>query len=414
MGSSAEKFSDTFSILDNKDFKAFWLARVATALAYQMLTVAVGWQMYDLTSSTFYLGLVGLAQFLPMVALTLLVGHVVDRYDRRWIIRICQGVETLGILLLAVGSFSGWLTKESLLVMVFIIGAARSFESPAMQALLPGLVSSESFPQAIALSSSSFQTATILGPALGGFLYAYGAAAVFGIVGTLFLISSLWIGSIKAKPPAGKREPVSVESVCAGMAFIRSKPVILGAISLDLFAVLLGGATALLPVYAKEILLIGPIGLGLLRSAPAVGALAMSLWLAHSPLQRRVGRTMFIAVMIFGVATVVFAVSQSFLLSLTALIVLGAADTISVVVRSSLVQMQTPDEMRGRVSAVNFLFIGTSNQLGEFESGVTASWLGVVPSVVVGGLGTIVVAALWMRLFPALAAMERLDAAENE
>lgn len=405
----SSRFSESFSILQNKDLRLFLFARIATTLGYQMLTVGVGWKIYDLTDSAFYLGLVGLMQFLPMVLLTLVVGHVVDRYDRRKVMRICQGVEAVGVLLLAAGCYTNYLTKESILLVVFIIGAARAFEMPSMQALLPGLVTPEIFPRAIALASSSQQTATIIGPALGGILYIYGPMAVFTIVCSLYMISSVLIAFIQSNPPILKREPVSITSLFAGITFIRSQPVILGAISLDLFAVLLGGATALLPVYAKEILMIGPLGLGILRSSPAVGALLMGIYLAHNPLTRAVGRIMFIAVMIFGVATITFAICTSLMVSILALIVLGAADAISVVIRSSLVQLQTPDEMRGRVSAVNSLFIGTSNQLGEFESGMLAAYLGVVPSVLLGGIGTILIALLWMRIFPKLANVERLE-----
>ncbi|MBP2626075.1 MAG: arabinose efflux permease family protein [Firmicutes bacterium] len=409
----SHKFSESLSILQNKDLKVFLFARIATALAYQMLTVGVGWKIYDLTDSAFYLGLVGLMQFLPMVLLTLLVGHVVDRYDRRMIMRLCQGVEAAGVLLLAVGCYTNYLTKESILLIVFIIGAARAFEVPSMQALLPGLVDPEIFPRAIALASSSQQTATIIGPALGGILYIHGSTTVFAIVCTLYMLSSLFISFIQSNPLVPKREPVNIKSLFAGIIFIRSKTVILGAISLDLFAVLLGGATALLPVYAKEILIIGPVGLGIFRSSPAVGALIMSIFLAHNPLTRGVGRKMFMAVIIFGVATITFALSTSLVISIAALTVLGAADTISVVIRSSLVQLQTPDEMRGRVSAVNSLFIGTSNQLGEFESGLLAAYLGVVPSVVLGGIGTIMIALVWMRIFSDLANIKTLETCQK-
>ncbi len=405
------KWTQAFAVLQHHDFKCFWFARVATALAYQMLSVAVGWKMYDLTQDTFYLGLIGLMQFLPMLVLMLPAGHVIDQYDRKRIIRSCQMIEMVGILLLAAGSFIGGLTKENLLTLVFLIGAARTFEGPALQALLPGIVQKETFPQALALSTSSFQTAVIVGPAFGGFLYTLGSEVVFTVVGGLYLLSNIFVMLIKAKPAVAKREPVSLQSMLAGISFIRSRPIILGAISLDLFAVLLGGATALLPVYAKEILLVGPVGLGLLRSAPAVGSLFMSLVLAHRPLRNEVGKTMFMAVVVFGLATIVFAMAESFWLSIGALAVLGAADTISMVVRGSLVQLQTPDDMRGRVSSVNSLFIGTSNQLGEFESGITASWLGVVPSVVLGGIGTVAIALIWMRIFPSLRNMKSFEAA---
>ena len=306
-------------------------------------------------------------------------------------------------------NYAGWVNKETILAIVLVIGAARAFENPTLQALLPNLVTPELLPRAVALATSSGQTAVIMGPALGGFLYAAHPTVAYGTMGALFLGASLFISLIRIeKRPQKKRDPVSLQSLFAGIAFIRSKPAILGAISLDLFAVLLGGATALLPIYAREILVIGPWGLGILRSAPAAGALLMSVYLAHHPLKRRMGRTMFIAVIIFGIGTIVFGLSTSFVLSLIALAVLGAADIISVVIRQSLVQTKTPDAMRGRVSAVNSMFVGTSNQLGEFESGLTAAWFGVVPAVLLGGVGTIVVALAWIYLFPELARTDTL------
>jgi MFS family permease len=396
------------SLLREKRFALFWCARVASAIAFQMQAVAVGWQAYALTGSALYLGLVGLAQFLPMFLLTLAVGHVADRYDRRRIAGVCQTVEALIAATLAIGSVGGWLGRESLLALIAVTGAARAFEGPMLQALVPGLVPGPLLPQAYALAASANQSATILGPTLGGFLYAIGPAAVYGPAAALFLTASLCLAAIRMQWTPARREPVTVRTVFAGIAFIRSRPAILGAISLDLFAVLLGGATALLPIYARDILHTGPWGLGILRSAPALGALSMSLFLARHPLQRRVGRIMFGAVAAFGAATVAFGLSTVFWVSLGALVVLGAADVISVVIRNSLVQIETPDAMRGRVSAVHMLFIGTSNQLGEFESGVTAALFGTVPAVVIGGVGTLLVTALWMQLFPALRRIERL------
>lgn len=403
------KLFEKLKSVDNKSFVYFWFARVLSTLAYQMLAVAVGWHIYALTNNVFYLGLVGLAQFLPMFLLTLVVGHVADSYNRQTIIRFCQLIEGAGVLVLALGSYGGWLSKESILLIVFALGAARAFETPTMQALLPNIVTDEFLPQAIAWAASSTQTATIIGPALGGILYVAGPTVVYSIVSVLFLGANLLVSFVHIQRiVTSKKGSVNLQSLFAGISFIRSKPIILGAISLDLFAVLLGGATALLPVYAREILAIGPQGLGILRSAPAVGALLMSVFLARNPLQNRVGRTMFIAVIIFGMATIGFAVSTSFTLSLCALTALGASDVISVVIRSSLVQLGTPDEMRGRVSAVNSMFIGTSNQLGEFESGITAAWLGVVPAVLIGGIGTIMIALLWMKIFPQLAHVDNL------
>ena len=397
------------SILRHRPFVLFWFARVATMVAFQMQAVAVGWQIYALTGSALYLGLVGLAQFLPMFLLTLAVGHVADRYDRRSIARLCQIVEGLAAFALAWGSAAGWQSKETILFIMFVVGAVHAFEGPTMQSLLPGLVSGELLPRALAGSASAMQAATIVGPAIGGLLYTVGPTEVYAAVGILFLAASVFLGFLRSVRAPVMREPASIKSVFAGITFIRSRPEVLGAISLDLFAVLLGGATALLPIYARDILMAGPWGLGLLRSAPAVGALAMSLFLARHPLKRRVGKTMFSAVAIFGLATIVFAISTSFLLSLAVLAVLGAADVISVVIRHSLVQIETPDEMRGRVSAVNSLFIGTSNQLGEFESGITAAWFGAVFSVLIGGIGTILVVALWMRIFPQLVQTDTLD-----
>jgi MFS family permease len=396
------------SLLRHQPFAFFWFARGFSSIAFQIQGVAVGWQVYALTGSPFYLGLVGLAQFLPMFLLTLAVGHVADRYDRRMIVRLCQIVEGLAAAALALGSFSGWQSKESILVVVFIAGAARAFEAPTIQALVPGLVPAPLIPGAMAWAASAHQTATILGPALGGLLYMAGPTAAYAMASTLFLTAGLLIALIRIERTPPKREPVSLRSLFAGIVFIRNQPVILGAISLDLFAVLLGGATALLPVYARDILVAGPWGLGLLRSAPAAGALAMSIFLARKMIAHRIGVVMFGAVVIFGVATIVFALSTSLVLSLGVLVVLGAADVISVVIRSSLVQIKTPDEMRGRVSAVNSMFIGTSNQLGEFESGLTAALFGVVPAVLIGGVGTLVVVILWMRLFPQLLRIDSL------
>jgi len=373
-----------------------------------MSSVAVGWQIYDLTGDVFDLGLVGLAQFLPMFVLTLMAGQIADRYNRRRIICLCQLTEAAGTLLMAAGSYYGWLHKESILGLVLLIAVARSFERPAMQAMMPGLVPIGLLSQAVAWNTSSFQTATIIGPALGGIFYIWGPARVYSIVAILFIAASLFIFTIRLEQEPAIKEPVSLRSVFAGISFIRSRPEILGAISLDLFAVLLGGATALLPVYAKEILFVGPGGLGMLRAAPAAGALIMSVLLAVFPLRRKAGKIMFGAVVVFGLVTAGFAVSTSFYLSLGLLVILGAADVISMVVRGSLVQMNTPDEMRGRVSAVNVLFVGTSNQLGEFESGLTAAWFGTVPSVMLGGIGTIIVAVIWMRCFPELTRVNTL------
>jgi len=388
-------------------------SRASSTLAFQVQAVAVGWQIYALTHSTFQLGMVGLAQFLPMVALNLVVGHVADHYNRRNIVATCQFIEGSAAAFLAAGSYGGWLTAPAIYAAIALIGAARAFEGPSTQALTPGLVERSQLPKAMATMSSFFQTAAIVGPALGGFLYALGPAVSYGSVSALFWIGCLATSTIRIEHAVPRREPPTLKSIFLGIHFIRSRPAVLGAISLDLFAVLLGGATALLPVFAREILHTGPWGLGLLRACPALGALSTSVTLARRPIPGRAGRAMFSAVMTFGAATVVFALSHWIPLSMLALFVLGASDVVSVVIRQSLVQLETPDEMRGRVSAVNSLFIGTSNQLGEFESGVTASLWGTVPAAVIGGLGSIIVAALWMYLFPDLRKLDKLRAREE-
>ncbi|MEE1890129.1 MFS transporter [Pseudomonas carassii] len=392
----------------HRPFLAFWLARVFTASGFQMLTVAIGWHLYQLTGNVLDLGLVGLVEFAPRVLFMLHTGHVADRYDRRKVAALCQTLQALIALALAVGSFTDNVSRELIFVLAFLLGAARSFEMPATQALLPNVVPPGLFPRAVAASASASQAATIVAPAVGGLLYALGSTWVYGPTVALYLIACLLTLSLDARRQQPQPGRANLDSLLAGIRFIRSRPDILGAISLDLFAVLLGGATALLPVFAKDILLTGAWGLGLLRSAPAVGALLMSLWLARFPVERKVGLTMFTAVGIFGVATIAFGLSTSFWFSLAVLVVLGAADMISMVIRSAFVQLETPDEMRGRVSAVNGLFIGASNQLGEFESGVTAHWFGTVPAVVLGGLGTLVVTGVWMKLFPTLTHRDRM------
>ena len=394
---------------NNRQLILFLCARVSSAMAYQMLAVAIGWHIYALTGSPFYLGLVGLAQFFPMFLLTIIVGYVADRYERRMVVRACQFVEGAGVAVLAVGSFAGWLNVGGILGIALVVGGARAFENPTMHALLPNLVSIGLFPRAVAWSTSSVQTAVIVGPALGGLLYALGPPIAYFTAVAMFAGAGLLVSLVRVDHPREKSDTADLQSVFSGMAFIRANRAILGAISLDLFAVLLGGATALLPVYARDILYVGPWGLGLLRSAPAIGALIMSIGLAHHPLRSRVGRTMFVAVVVFGMATILFAVSTSLVLSLVSLIVLGAADVFSVVIRQSLVQIRTPNNMRGRVAAVNSMFIGTSNQLGEFESGLTAAWFGVVPAVLIGGVGSIIVALIWMCLFPQLLHIDKAE-----
>ena len=373
-----------------------------------MTGVAVGWQMYALTHSTFALGMVGLVQFLPLLLLMLLVGHLADRASRKSILAVCQAIESLTVAALGIATLLHHLRPAGIFCGVAFLGAARAFESPSTQALVPTLVDEDLLPQAIAWSSSANQTASILGPGLGGLLYIAGAHVPYLTCTALYLLASALSSTIRPwRKPSADTAPTA-SSIFSGIHYIRAHRNILGAISLDLFAVLLGGATALLPAYTRDILHTGPWGLGLLRLSPALGALTTSVTLAHRPIQRAAGIRMFAAVIVFGVATVAFALSRSLWLSMAILMVLGSADVVSVVVRSSLVQLETPNEMRGRVSAVNSLFIGTSNQLGEFESGITAAWFGLIPATILGGIGSVVVALLWMRLFPGLRTLNRL------
>jgi MFS family permease len=395
----------------HQPFVFFWFARVFSAIAFQISAVAVGWQVYALTGSAFNLGMVGLVQFLPMVVLTLAAGHVADRYDRRKIVRTCQLIMGLAVTALAAGSYTGRLHVAGIFVVVAVIGASRSFEHPTMAALLPRLVEAPLLPRAAAAVAAAVETAFIIGPALGGLLYMAGATAAYAVAASFFLSAGFFSALIRIERTPSQILSKEIDSLLSGVTFIWNHSVLLGAISLDLFAVLLGGATALLPIYARDILHTGPWGLGVLRSAPAVGALGMSLILARHPIRRRIGQRMFAGVMVFGAATIIFGLSNSMILSIGALIALGAGDVVSVVIRNPLVQIATPDRMRGRVSAVNSLFVGTSNQLGEFESGVTAAVLGTVPAVLVGGFGTILIALIWMRLFPELRKADRFEGA---
>ena len=394
-------------LLTQQSFVRFWLARLAGVTANQMLMVAVAWHMYDITSSAWDLGLVGLFQFLPALVMTLPAGHVADRLHRGRIFATCMGAQALIALLLIMATQGGFATRELILAISVVLGVARAFQMPAQQALTPLLVPQALLQRAIALSSSGMQAAIICGPALGGVLYTTGPVTVYGCCAILLLIAVVLTLMVRY-PHRPSTLAATWGSVMAGFTFVWRHKVLLGATSLDLFAVLLGGATALLPIYARDILHTGPAGLGLLRAAPAAGALVVSLVLIRWPLHRKVGHRLLAAVAVFGLATVAFGLSTHFGLSLLALVVTGAADSISVVTRMTLVQLETPDEMRGRVSAVNSIFIGASNQLGEFESGATAALMGPVDSVVLGGLGTLLVAALWLRLFPGLARRDRM------
>lgn len=391
-----------------RDFSLYFAARFLAGMAVQMQNVGVGWLVYDLTSDPLALGLVGLVTFLPAVGFALVTGHVADRFDRRLILLLCYALcaaTAVGLLLVA---WSGTRQVGWIYALVVLFGTGRAFANPAGQALVPNLVPLEHLKSAVAWSSSSWQTATIVGPAVGGLLYAFGEMVVFGAAAACFVLTAIFFAAIRHRGVRTAREKASWATLVAGIQFIWSRPVVLGAISLDLFAVLLGGATALLPIYARDILEVGPTGLGLLRSAPAVGALSMAVLLAYRPLARHTGRRMFQAVAVFGLATIGFGLSESLALSLFCLFVLGAADMVSVVIRQTLVQLETPDAMRGRVAAVNSVFIGASNELGEFESGTLAALIGTVPAVVAGGVGTLLVAGLWARWFPDLRRRDRL------
>jgi len=400
------RYSTATSLLSNTPFALFWSSRVLSTLALQIQTVAVGWQLYLLTGSALDLGLVGLAQFVPTVVLTLVVGQVADRYDRRLVVVLCHVVEGAAVGALAVGTVAGWLTREGILALVVVLGAARAFENPSRTALVPRLVPLAALPRAIASITAAGQMARIGGPALGGVLLALGPATAYTTVVGLYAVGGLLTALVRDAPPVRVREELTTASFFSGVAFIFQRRLLLGLMSLDLFAVLLGGATALLPIYARDILGTGPGGLGLLRAAPAVGALVMSAALARYPIGRNAGPMLFGSVLVFGLATVVFGVSTNLALSLIALGVLGGSDLLSMIIRQSMVQLRTPDAMRGRVSAVHSLFTGTSNQLGEFESGLLAALFGAVPAVLVGGIGTIVVVALWMYRFPELRRFE--------
>lgn len=400
-------------LLRLRDYMRMWCARVSSTAAQQMLMVAVGWQMYELTNSAWDLGLVGLYQFAPALLFTLLAGHAADRLHRGRIIALCLLAQAVSAFLLVAatsgwGQAEHWLSRDLLLGVSMLLGLARAFQMPAQQALAPLLVPPAMLPRATAFNSAGTEVAVIGGPALGGLVFVAGAVAVYGLCLALLLLASFLTLSLRYRhvPPA--HEPVTLSSVMAGLTFVWRSKLLLGAVSLDLFAVLLGGATALLPIFAKDILQVGPWGLGLLRAAPAVGALLMSLALTRWSMDRRVGHKLLWAVAVYGLCMLVFGLSTHFLLSLFVLAISGAADMVSVVIRMTLIQLETPDAMRGRVSAVNSIFIGASNQLGEFESGATAEWFGPVGSVVVGGIGTLLVAAAWLRLFPSLAQRDRM------
>lgn len=405
---AAQIRSSAWTALRNRDFALFCVGRLMGGLGLQMQTVAVGWLVYALTNDPLALGLVGLVTFLPMLLLALVAGHVADRVERRLVLLACYlasiAVATALLLLVVSGSTAVW----PIFALVVVNGASRAFLNPAGQALLPNLVPPEQLGQAVALNSSLMQIASIGGPALGGLLYALGGPVVFGVAAISFGLAFVVSAAIRHRGEPRARERMSWATLLAGVHYIRSRPVILGAVTLDLFAVLLGGAAALFPIFARDILEVGPWGLGLLRSFPAFGAATMGLLLAWFPLRRSVGKRMLVAVAVFGLGTLGFGLSESLPFSLFCLYFVGAADMVSVYVRQTLVQLETPDAMRGRVAAANFVFIGASNELGEFRAGTFAALMGAVPAVVFGGAGSILVALIWSRRFPELRDRDRL------
>ncbi len=396
------------NILSHPPFAWFFAARVLSELSAQIAAVAVGWQIYTMTNSAAYLGLAGLAQFVPTALFTFLAGGIADRFDRKRVAQLCQAANALTGAYLAVGTYHGWLSVPEMFLAVTIFGVTTAFESPAVAALLPAAAPRGELQRANALGTGAFHVAIVSGPALGGIAYSASPVAPWLLLLATSAAAALCSGAIGIRAQNDALGRPTFTELFAGVSFVRRNPAILGSISLDLFAVLLGGATALMPIYARDILHTGPWGLGILRGAPAVGALLMTAWLAHRPLKSKVGLRLFQAVMVFGFASVAFGLSTVLWVSLAALAVMGAADTVSMVLRISLVQLATPDRMRGRVGAVNFLFVNASSQLGEFESGMTAALVGAMPSVVLGGLGTILVALLWMKIFPTLRDMEDL------
>ena len=406
--------SGGFAVLRQRNFAFYLSARVLGTLAVQMQSVAIGWQVYQITGSLFDLGLIGLAQFAPFLVLILPAGHVADSRDRRTIITACMGVQLLCSALLLAFSLSGSATVWPVFATLVLFGSARAFMMPATQAVLKNMVPTEHFSQAVALSASSFHVAVIAGPVLGGLLYLAGPTTVYVVAAALLVLSVILMSMTHSAPQALNKEPATWHTVLEGLRFVWSRPIMLGAISLDLFAVLFGGATALLPAYAHDVLHAGPTALGFLRTAPGAGAALCSVVLAMYPIRRHVGAWMFGGVALFGLATLVLGWTAQVGIALAALFLLGAGDMVSVYIRHLLVQFETPDAIRGRVSAVNAVFIGASNELGEFESGLTAGWFGLVRAILFGGAATLAVTGLWAWMFPVLSRMDKFPHHEQE
>ena len=398
------------SLLRHLPFQLYLGGRALAAFASQMVAVIVAWQLYELTDSAFLLGMIGLVQFVPTALLIFIAGHAADRYDRKRVVQLCQFGEAVGAAFLAWGSIGGWLTVEEMFAVVLVFGIGTAFSGPASAALMTGVSPDGLRQKATALATGIFEAATIAGPALGGLVYGISPGVGYIAIAVLWSLGGLFMGAIRLERPVAVERPAPTPgAIFAGWTFVRRNPAILGAISLDLFTVLLGGATTLLPIYARDILHTDAWGMGVLRAAPSVGALLMTVVLSRFVIQRKTGARLFQAIIVYGLATLGFAVSRDMWLSLAALAIAGAADTVSMVIRIALVQLATPDEMRGRVGAVNYLFVNASYQLGGFESGITAALFGAVPSVLIGGAGTVAVALLWMKLFPPLHELDRLE-----
>ncbi len=407
---SAVSTGDRFAAFRHTSYARFFFARFLAAFAIQIVSVAVGWQMYDETGSTLYLGLIGLFQFLPSLVLMLVTGSVADRYNRRAIAAVCLGAGTLCTVALLGLTLAGAFAPWPVFAILLVFGIERAFMGPAIQSLAPNLVPERDLANAVAWNSSSWQTASIVGPVAGGLLYGLSATVAYCVAVGFFATAAILMLMIEKPVQRSSSEPRSWSTVLAGFRFIRSEKVVLGAISLDLFAVLLGGAVALMPVFARDILTLGPWGLGLLRAAPGIGAIAVAVLLAAYPIHNRAGTYLFVGVALFGAATIVFGLSETAWISIAALVVMGGADMISVYVRETLIALWTPDEVRGRVNAVNMVFIGASNELGEFRAGTMAAVVGAIPAVVIGGVGTLLVAGLWAAAFPKLRRIDSLEA----
>ncbi|MBB4238790.1 MFS transporter [Rhizobium esperanzae] len=401
---------DRFAAFRHSSYTRFFFARFLLSFSQQIVSVAVGWQMYDQTGKAIYLGLIGLVQFLPSLLLILVTGSVADRHNRRAIAALCSLVSALCTLALLVMTLMGTFTPLPVFAVLLIFGIERAFMSPAVQSLAPNLVPEHALSNAIAWNSSSWQLAAITGPVIGGLLYGFSAATAYTVAVIFSVLGAALLYMIPKPEQKTVGETKSWAMILGGFSFIRAERVVLGAISLDLFAVLLGGATALMPIFARDILTLGPWGLGLLRAAPGLGAIVMAIFLAAYPLKHRAGLYMFIGVALFGVGTIIFGVSTNTEVSIAALALMGAADMVSVYVRESLIALWTPDQLRGRVNAVNMVFVGASNELGEFRAGTMASIFGAVPAVVIGGIGTLAVAAIWASSFPKLRQIDTLDA----